>query len=101
MEAIRTPLSVLNASKTPEKSGISSFMSNPYLDSFLIAILKTFLTSESTGTIFKSSLTAIDIGFKSFFRDSIKNPSLPLNDNGSLNYLFQKLYRQSPFRDSQ
>ena len=66
MEAIRTPLSVLNASKTPEKSGISSLISNPFLDKLFIAVLKTFLTSESTGTRFKSSLTAIDIGFKSY-----------------------------------
>ena len=73
MEAMRTPLNVLNASKTPEKSGLSSFMSNPYLDSFFIAILKTFFTSVSTGTRFKFSLTAIDIGFKSFLRDSEKN----------------------------
>ena len=73
MEAIRTPLNVLNAFKTPEKSGISSLISNPFLDKLFIAFLKTFLTSESTGTRFKSSLIAIDIGPKSLLRDSIKS----------------------------
>ena len=72
MEAMRTPLNVLNASKTPEKSGISSLISNPILDNFFVAVLKTFLASEATGTSFKYSLTEIDIGFKSFFRYSIK-----------------------------
>ena len=69
---MRTPLNVLNASKTPEKSGISSLISNPILDNFFVAVLKTTLTLEATGTSFKSSLTEIDFGFKSFFRYSIK-----------------------------